>query len=121
VPKEKKPTLDQVCKILNNDRTRVAWVCRVVDGKIDKMTRILTQYPRDGAGRLTVCVSDWEGGEVRHHIGRASGYGYDKRVAAMSGSYVGGVELGDHCDHKSRPTLRDLCAERGWEVIGDIA
>lgn len=116
----KSPTIDQVCAILNHDRTRVAWVCRVTDGKIEKFARILTQYPRDGAGRLTVCVTGWETpGEVRHHIGRAGGFGYDKRTAAMSGAFVGGVELGDHCDRKGRPTLRDLCAARGWEVIGD--
>ena len=34
----KAPTIDQVCAILNHDRTRVAWVCRVTEGKIAKVS-----------------------------------------------------------------------------------
>lgn len=39
--------------------------------------------------------------------GRARGYGYDRRTAAMAGLVVAGVELGDHCDAQGRPTLDD--------------
>lgn len=118
------PTIDQVAAILNHDRTRVAWVCAVVDGKIAKIARILTRYPRDGAGRLTVCVSDWgptgqSDGGPKHYIGHAGGFGYDKFTACTEGATVGGIELGDHCDHKGRPILREVCRANGWEVIGD--
>lgn len=32
-----------------------------------------------------------------HQQGKASGYGYDKAAAAMSGLYVDGIRLTDHC------------------------
>lgn len=113
--------LGKVAKVLNHDRTRIAWVCRVVDGRIDKFARIAVQYPRDGAGRLTVAVTDFPAdGPCIHHVGTASGYGYDKLAAAMVGARVGGVELGDHCDRKGRMLLRDAARASGWEVIGDV-
>jgi hypothetical protein len=40
-------------------------------------------------------------------------------TAALAGARVGGVELGDHCDHKGRPTLDHLRYAQGWEVIGN--
>lgn len=122
--------LSAIVKILDHDRTRIRWiVCAVIDkdGKprIERLTRIAVQYPRDGAGRLRVCVSDWRGrskdGDPRHFIGSASGFGYDKTTAAMCGSTVGGVEVGDHCDHKGRPTLDALIDSKraeGWDSIG---
>jgi hypothetical protein len=115
-----------VSSILNHDRVAVSWVCRAVigaDGKptIDKFARIAAVYPKDGAGRLRVAVTDWREGEGPvHHVSAVSGYGYDKLTAALTGATVGGVVLGDHCDHAGRPTLRDLAHREGWEVIGSL-
>ena len=110
---------DRVSAIINHERTQTAWVCRVRDGKIDRFARICVQYPRDGAGRLSVAVTDFrEGASPAHHVGTASGFGYDKVTAALSGAFVGGVEIGDHCDRKGRPTLRALAQREGWEIIG---
>ena len=111
--------MSRVSAILNHERTQTAWVCRVRDGKIDRFARICVQYPRDGAGRLTVAVTDFrEGASPVHHVASAGGCGYDKVTAALAGAFVGGFELGDDCDHKGRPTLRVLAEREGWQIIG---
>jgi hypothetical protein len=117
------PTIAQVCAILDHDRTRTRWVLRAVvgaDGKpaIDRIARIAIQYPRDGAARLRVCVTDWSTGEAIHFIGWADGYGYDKLTAALDGAAIGGITLGDHCNRDGRPTLDAAAAANGWETIG---
>lgn len=36
---------------------------------------------------------------------------------------VGGVELGDHSDHKGRPNLRELLDSKradGWDIFGSL-
>lgn len=123
---KKTSTLDQVYAILDHPRATQEWVVRpiMVNGKpaIERLARIATVYPRDGAGRLRVVVTDWTNltpeGDPMHHIGTATGYGYDKRTAALAGATVGGVELGDHSDHHGRPTLGELCLRNGWELFG---
>jgi len=94
------------------------------EAAIVRMARIVRVFPRDGAGRLRIAVSDWGtngDGDTTHFYGFASGYGYDKTAAALAGCTVGGVELGDHSDYLSRPVLRDLLRDRGWEAFGDAA
>lgn len=117
-----------VCKILGHDRVIECWVLRPVldsDGKpaIEKVARIAWVYPRDGAGTLRVAVTDWALGGGRdlplQYIGKAGGYGYDKRTAALAGAIVGGVELGDHCNSEGHPQLSTLARQYGWTVIGD--
>jgi hypothetical protein len=36
-------------------------------------------------------------------VGRAGGYGYDKTTAALSGLYVDGVKLTNHCEERLAP------------------
>ena len=84
------------------------------------VARVWTRYPRDGAGRLTVVVADYSrdfGDRVQ--TSHAGGFGYDKRTAALDGLTVGGVKLGDHCDSDGDPRLADLCAARGWAILGN--
>ena len=113
--------------LLNHPRANVTWVCRAVTSAsgtpyIVRLARIVAVPPKDGMGRLYVGVMDWgvDGlADCHKHIGVASGCGYDKVTAALSGARVGGVELGDHCDHKGRPTLRALADANGWELLGN--
>ena len=121
----KSASTESVSKILNHDRVVECWVLEPViaaDGKpaINKLARIAWVYPRDGAGRLSVAVTDWHDGDVRNFVNRAGGFGYDKRTACLAGCTVGGVELGDHCDRDGKPTLRDLAGIKGWMIIGDV-
>lgn len=80
-------------------------------GNLDKtcLFSVVVNYPRDGAGRLKVGVSDWSTPyphDNSHWYGWAGGYGYDKLTAALCDAVVMGQELGDHSDHKNRPTLK---------------
>ena len=66
--------------------------------KPGKFAKILTAYPRDGAGKLTVYIHDFfgdYGSDVQ--TGTASGYGYDKFTAAIQGLHIDGIEMTDHC------------------------
>ena len=92
------------------------------DGKpcIVRMTRVTCVYPVDGAGRLSILISDWgiDGNdEVKHYVNHASGYGYDKFTAATTGTTIGGIEIGNHCDHAERATFRDLLYTQKWEAF----
>lgn len=53
-------------------------------------------YPKDGAGRLRVYVVDRFGEVGTCTRGQATGYGYDKLTAALSGLSVDGVKFTDH-------------------------
>jgi hypothetical protein len=118
----KKPTIDQVCKVLNHKRAETGWVVRPsldAEGKpcIVRMTRVTCVYPVDGAGRLTVLVSDWGlsgDEEPRHYINYAGGWGYDNFTAATNGATIGGIEIGNYCDHAGRATFRDLLYSQKW-------
>lgn len=59
--------------------------------------RILTAYPKDGAGRLTVYIVDGFGGRYTTQKGTAGGYGYDKKTAALSGLTIDGHKITDYC------------------------
>ena len=122
--KSSTPSVSTVRAIMDHKRAETAWIVRaVLDSagapKIEKLARIVRVAPVDGMGRLRVVVTDWNAGECDHYAGSASGCGYDKMTAALSGCKVGGVELGDHCDSAGRPTLSDLCRTHGWEQIGN--
>jgi hypothetical protein len=116
-----------ITELLDHKRAQISWVCRpTVDSSgrpcIVRIARIVVVPPADGAGRLYIGVTDWGADSeqpAEQYIGVASGFGYDKRTAALVGAKVGGVELGDHCDHKQRPTLRELCDLNRWEIIGN--
>ena len=58
--------------------------------------RIVFAYPADGAGKLTVFVHEY-GKEMQ--TGSASGYGYDKKSAAINGLSIGDFTFKDSGDH----------------------
>ena len=107
-----------VARILNAPRRHTDHVVGVVDGKIAVIARLTWSLPKDGMGPLRVAVWSWgpDGGAACDgpQVGSASGCGYDKETAALTGLTIGGVELGDHCDHRGRPRLETVCHERGW-------
>ena len=80
--------------------------------------RVIISYPRDGIGRLyAVAWLPGDGDCLRHHRS-ASGYGYDKASAAMSGAEFVNLKTG----HQER--LLDngydwttQLREAGWIVV----
>lgn len=127
-PTRNKPaTLDAVCTLRDHDRARVSWILRpaIVDGApaIVTVARIIEVLPRDGAGRARYAVTDWgmdgRAAEPVSYVTSAAGYGYDKRAACLAGCTVGGIELGDHCDHAGRPTLDEAIRAHGLAFVGD--
>ena len=76
--------------------------------KPGKYAKILCAYPKDGAGRLTVYIVDCFGDICTTQKGVASGYGYDKKTAALSKMSIDGHTLSDHCgrDNKSEKFLK---------------
>lgn len=72
-----------------------AVVIRTADAKL--VARVFTHYEES-----TVTVTIYNYGERDEddkfvQTGRASGYGYDKRTAAMAGMKIDGIEITDHC------------------------
>ena len=108
-------------KIRNSPRRHTDHVVAVVDGQIAVIARIVWALPKDGAGTLRVAVWDWgpdgHGDSGGPQVDSASGCGYDKETAALVGLTIGKVELGDHCDHRGRPTLDTVCNQRGWRWL----
>lgn len=78
-----------------------AWV--VLDKKNKVVANVQAHYSDSGA----VTVDVWTpNGELQQ--GRASGWGYDKTVAAMRGIIIDGITLTDHCgeDEASKRLLK---------------
>ena len=100
IREHKEARVDTVLRYLddNGDLTQPQTVARIV--------YVPCAYRRQ---TYTVEVYDWgeQGDSYPPNIqrGSARGYGYDKRTAALCGLTVAGVEMGDHCDPKGRPTL----------------
>ena len=67
-----------------------AYVILNKNGEICGTVKI--QFPKDGAGKLTAILH--EHGNAPQ-IGTASGWGYDKKSAALRGGVFGGVTLVD--------------------------
>ena len=120
------PTAKTVTDVMNMPRTETNYVLRAdldTNGAptIVTVARIVTAYPKDGMGRLYVAVTDWghDGNAYppTQFVSHASGIGYDKRTAALTGASVGGVVIGDHCDHAGRPTLDKLAHTRGYRLF----
>lgn len=117
--------LADIVKILDHPRAVVSWILRpALDSNgapvVVRVARIVTVRPVDGAGTLRVAVTDWgvQGtGNPAHYVGKAGGYGYDKRTAALAGATVAGIQLGDHCDHAGRPTLDRVVYDNGLTML----
>lgn len=98
----RKLTADQIHDRIRKleDRTNVS-AHVVLNANGDHVGTIRFHYPRDGAGRLTAICADWTltlptdaaayEAWTRWQIGTASGWGYDKRTAALGGLTVGVV------------------------------
>jgi len=120
----KNASLSEVVKILDNPRTVTDWVVRAEIGEdgrpvIQRIARIAWVFPRDGAGRLRVALTDWgHPDKPAQYVGSASGWGYDKMTAALVGGTIAGIPLGDHCDPEGRRDWRGLIRDIGAELIG---
>lgn len=101
-------------KIRDHKRTERAWVLKHTPERIEVLADLYLLRPTDGAGRLRVAV--WA--DCRWQFASCSGCGYDKLTACLAGMTFDGVELGDHCDSKSRPTLKQAAEMRGWTLLG---
>jgi len=113
---------EAIRRVLDHDRATSNHVVGIVDDEIRVIARIVTQYPKDGAGTLKVVVYDFgDGSDPRHETRRfyatAGGYGYDKLAACLDGMTIGDVEVGNHCDPDGHPTLDVLCRQRGWAYL----
>jgi hypothetical protein len=75
--------------------------------------KIKVAYPADGAGRLRVWVWDCIGSDVQY--GTASGGGYDKLSAALSGLTFDGLTLTDHPQN-----WESQLREAGYTIISAI-
>jgi len=76
------------------------------------LARITTLRSR--AGVLTVIVESYDYGDLcALHVGKASGYGYDKLSAAIDGFTVMGHTFTD-----DGFSVRHWAASHGWDVIG---
>lgn len=74
-----------------------AWV--ILKGRKGVVAEVHAHFGCTG----TVIVDVWDNGMLVYQ-GRATGYGYDKFTAALSGAVIQGVRITDHCgEQKSRP------------------
>ena len=89
--------------------------------KPGKYAKILTAYPKDGAGRLTVYIVDGFADRLTTQKGTAGGYGYDKFVAALSSMTIDGHSLTDHAgqDEISKKLLKAYGKARLAGAAGD--
>lgn len=79
------------------------------DGR--EVGRVYVAFPADGAGRVSVEVWDYAKSYPNARTVRtASGYGYDKVTAALSGQSIDGITLADHChqDDETRKLLAEM-------------
>lgn len=92
-----------------------AWVITNKETK-EYVGKVMFKFPKDGAGRLEAFMWDWTAKESRPiQHGTASGYGYDKKTAALGGMKFGNIKLigqGKEWDGQ----LRDA----GYDVWGII-
>lgn len=84
------------------------------------IAKIALKYPKDGAGRL-ICYMHIIGNDVQ--IGTASGYGYDKKTAAIisaSDNFTKCSDLWESLDNKDSQFIELLQldkAQSGWQEV----
>jgi len=95
---------DKVHEYLRKFEQRTNVSAYIVMRGAEQVGTVRFHYPRDGAGKLTAFAADWtkdmpEGVDfkewTRWQYGWATGYGYDKRTAAVGGMTIAGVTLKD--------------------------
>lgn len=82
-----------------------AWI--VLDKKRNQVGKVQSIY--GSSGKVTVNVFDMGKSNKSFQAGSASGGGYDKFTAALSGCVIDGVVLNDHCgtDEKTKKLLKE--------------
>lgn len=96
-------------------RTSV-WVI-IRDGKV--VGRIITAWPNDGAGRVKVAVTAWDGVLKDYNVmlGQASGYGYDKESAAIQDAFDRhGFKTGQNLSGRGMSTVQEYFAGLGYQL-----
>jgi len=80
----------------------------------EKVGKIAIKFPQDGAGRLYAYVH-WYGDEMLR--GSATGYGYDKRSAAIANAVKGSAIAEDGIPSDHDKFIRALKADSGlsWD------
>lgn len=78
------------------DKANVS-VSVILDRKGAHVATVRWLFPRDGAGTVR-CEVQTPGQGITYR-GRAGGYGYDKRTAALAGAVIAGVQIANHCGH----------------------
>ena len=86
-------------KWISDKSNTSAWLIFCEDGKLIGKVHALFST----SGTVRVQVWDW-GTDKPVQEGKASGYGYDKLTAALSGCTIDGITLTDHCEHDERAT-----------------
>jgi len=71
------------------------WI--VLKGRRGVVAEVHSHYSDYGV----VTVDVWDGGRLTYQ-GRASGYGYDMLTSALSGAFIQGIEITDHCAEKKK-------------------
>ena len=114
---------ERALKVRDHENSQHTVICVAEldsDGKpvIRQLASIYVLHSATG-GRVRAAIYDpARDRENRWQFGEASGYGYDKLASAIEGMTINGKAIGDHCDGKKRPTVRQMCDLYGWEIIG---
>ena len=78
------------------DKANVS-VSVILDRKGVHVATVRWLFPRDGAGTVR-CEVQTPGQGITYR-GRAGGYGYDKRTAALAGAVIAGIQIANHCGY----------------------
>lgn len=93
----------------------------VLDKKGKLLARIVVKYPNDGAGTLHAMCETWDDkGQYSVEYGKASGYGYDKKTAALSGFVIAGHRLADHCGSVETKAMKKASTLLKQQMAGKV-
>lgn len=100
----RKMTADKIHAQLDKLRRKANVSAYVILLKGEHVGTVRLSWPRDGAGRLTALAADWTRTKpddvefrqwTRWQYGTATGCGYDKATAALSGMTIAGITIHD--------------------------
>ena len=92
----------------------------VLDKKGKHVATVQVKYPKDGAGTLYARCETWSDGKRIVQNGKASGYGYDKKAAALRGFEIEGHVLADHCGFVEPEAMKKAKYLLDQQMIGKI-